>query len=639
MPVTFRCPCGTTLQAANDVIGRPGRCPTCGALLAIPRPAAPARRRLWPWLAGGAGLGLGVAVVVGLSVAVLGHFRPAGPASPVRAEEQPRAGGAPEAPAPPREAGPDGPSLQTPPPLIPGGDTSGLERLNGARAAAGLPKVTLDRALSQGCMAHARYLARNFDQLRQRGLPTNDESPDLPDYLPDGKDAAKVAFSGYTRQAPADLVDEWLATAFIRPMLLDSELHRIGWGRSRDARGGWFVVLDVTRGRGTQAVVVYPADGQKDVPPAYPGTELPDPIPQARHKRAGYPVTVTFPAGATVRKVQAVLSQGPRPLAVWLSTPENPAQDQGRQHNTICLIAHEPLEENTTYTVAVSAQVGAAPWKYQGTFTTSRAPGPPPEAPADRESLARAVLAQVNGYRKHAGLAPVALDAGLSHGCQAHADYLVQNVADRSTEGVGAHEEDPKLPGYSEAGRRAGQAADIAMDIEPLRAVPEWMATLFHRVPILDPNLRRIGFGIADAGRPHWRVVVDVNSGRGSDRPVLYPADGQKDVPPAYHAGERPDPIPESKDKKAGYPVTVTFPHGATVKDAVAHLADADGHEVPAWVSTPEKTVDRELQRNSVCLIARQPLRPGARYTATVTARVDGAAWKRTWGFTTRRGP
>ena len=58
---------------------------------------------------------------------------------------------------------------------------------------------------------------------------------------------------------------------------------------------------------------------------------------------------------------------------------------------------------------------------------------------------------------------------------------------------------------------------------------------------------------------------------RGSTAVVIYPADGQKDVPLAYHAGERPDPIPESADKKAGYPVSVAFPRTAT---EVTHLRD-----------------------------------------------------------------
>lgn len=35
----FRCGCGQQLVAARDLTGRPGACPTCGALLAAPGPA------------------------------------------------------------------------------------------------------------------------------------------------------------------------------------------------------------------------------------------------------------------------------------------------------------------------------------------------------------------------------------------------------------------------------------------------------------------------------------------------------------------------------------------------------------------------------------------------------------------------
>jgi uncharacterized protein YkwD len=639
MPLTFRCPCGTRLQAANNLLGRHTRCPSCGTVLSVPGPAARAPRetprRLWPWLVGCGALAFlvmltsGVALLVLLSMPRSPAALASGPATPAQA---------PEAAEPPREPAADAPPKRPAPRLPADTDTSALDKLNGYRTAAGLPAVTLDPALCQGCQAHARYLARNFDQLRKQGLSTGDESPDLPGFSEEGRAAAKVAFSGYQPRAAADLVDDWLATVFIRPMLLDTELRRIGWGSARDARGAWFAVLDVTRGKGSQAVVVYPADGQKDAPLAYPGTELPDPIPQATQKRAGYPITVTFPARLPVREVTARLTKGTEEVPVWLSTPEKPAQGEARQRNTVCLIARGPLEPSTTYTVTVKAKVGGAAWSHEGSFTTAQGEQAPAEAPVD-QSTAQAVLRQVNGYRKRVGLEAVVLDPGLTRGCQAHADYLVRNADNPATQGLGGHDEDPKLPGFTEEGQKTGKAADIAFDLEPLAAVPAWMATLFHRVPILDPELHRIGFGAAGGGRTGWIVVVDVNSGRGSNQPVFCPADGQKDVPTAYHGGERPDPIPENKDKKAGFPISVQFPRGATVKGAAARLTDAEGQEVAAWVLTPEKTVDRDLQRNSVCLVARQPLRPGTRYTATVTARLDGAAWKQTWAFTTRKGP
>jgi uncharacterized protein YkwD len=522
-------------------------------------------------------------------------------------------------------------------------DAAVLEKVNAARTAAGLAPAVLDPALSKGCLAHARYLAQNFEQMSKQGQATNDELPAMPGFSEEGKAAARAAFSGFDRRDPADLVDQWLATVFIRPLLLDPDLKRIGWGQAGDKRKGWFGVIDVSRGKGGTAVVIYPADGQKDVPLAYPGTELPDPIPQATQKRAGYPVTFTFPRDAAVEDVTAHLSTAAggkgEDVAAWVSTPEKPAQDRGYQRNTVCLIAKEPLQAETTYTVSVKARVGGRAWNYEGKFTTAKETARrPEEGPADRDALAKAIVEQVNGYRKQAGLDAVALDAGLTKGCRAHADYLVRNAGNPATEGLGGHDEDPKLPGYSEEGQRAGKASDIAFDVDPLAAVPDWMATLFHRVPLLDPELARVGFGATRGEKSGWVVVLDVTSGRGSGAVVFYPADGQKDVPLAYHAGERPDPIPQSKDHRAGFPITVMFPRGAAVKEATARLVDGRGQEVAAWVSTPEQTVDRDLQRNQVCLIARQPLQPGTQYTVTVTAQVDGTEWKQKCSFTTRKG-
>jgi uncharacterized protein YkwD len=509
----------------------------------------------------------------------------------------------------------------------PAADTTGLDKLNAYRQAAGLPRVALDEKLSKGCQDHAQYLARNFTQITKQGLRTDDESPTLPGFTEEGKAAGEAAFSGQDRQDATNLIDLWMASLYIRPMLLDPDLHRIGWGRAQDAGKAWFAVLDVQRGRGTGEVVAYPVDGQKGVPLAYPGSELPDPIPEATNKRAGYPITLTFPAKVAVRKVTARLTgDKDKEVPFWLSTPEKPAHPQF-QANTICLIAKAPLQPSATYTAAFTGEVNGAPWKQEITFTTLERNAAPQRGAT--------VLERINAYRKTAGLEPVTLDEALSKGCQAHAFYLAKNTDDPATQDLGAHTEDPKLPGYTVAGQKAGKAADISFGIEPLAAVDGWMATLFHRVPILDPDLKRIGFGTAKDAKRGTLSVLDVRSGHGSGEPILYPGDKQKDVPLAYHAGERPDPIPESKTKKAGFPITVMFPRNAVVKDASATLTTDQGKEVPVWLSSPEKTADLDLQRNSVGLIAQEPLRPSTTYTVTISAQVDGAPWKQTWSFTT----
>src|SRR5204862_7312044 len=157
------------------------------------------------------------------------------------------------------------------------------------------------------------------------------------------------------------------------------------------------------------------------------------------------------------------------------------------------------------------------------------------------------------------------------------------------------------------------------------------------RIPLLQSRLRRIGYGSAAGGPAKVIVVLDATNGMGvgKDAPVvLYPADGQKGVPPGF-SPEIPDPIPDSPDKKAGYPVTAIFSEGSLVKDVQASLKDAAGNEVAVWVSTPEKPAAADYQRNTVGLIPKEPLRPLTTYTVSIAARVTGRAWLRIWTFST----
>jgi hypothetical protein len=247
------------------------------------------------------------------------------------------------------------------------------------------------------------------------------------------------------------------------------------------------------------------------------------------------------------------------------------------------------------------------------------------------------VVERINVHRKAAGLEPVALDPVLSKGCAAHAEYLVKNAEHPSTQGLGLHAEDPKLPGYSKDGERAGKASVIFLGLGGTDAVEGWIGSLLHRIPLLQSRLRKIGYGSAPGGPAKVTAVLDATNGMGvgKDAPVvLFPADGQKDVPTEFHP-EIPDPIPESPDKKAGYPVSAIFSEGSLVKDVKATLKDASGNEVAVWLSTPEKPAASDYQRNTIGLIPKEPLRPMATYSVSVAARITGKAWLRTWTFST----
>ena len=273
-------------------------------------------------------------------------------------------------------------------------------------------------------------------------------------------------------------------------------------------------------------------------------------------------------------------------------------------------------------------------------FASAEPPKKPVKGPPLPEADAKA-LEKINAVRKLAGVGPVTIDAKMSAACAAHAAYLLKHYDTMMKAGTSMHSEDPKLEGYTKEGAAAGKASDIHY-VEAPEAVDGWMASLYHRIPLLNADLLKIGLGyVKGTANPPWVCCVDVLTGLPSlteerAKVVMYPSDGQKDVPLDF-GGERPTPIPDDPDQKGGFPVTATFREIVKVTEATATLKDATGAEVPVWLSTPEKTVQPQGQRNTVGLIAKDPLKPATIYTVTVDAKVDGKAWKKVWKFTTKK--
>src|SRR5260370_346919 len=142
---------------------------------------------------------------------------------------------------------------------------------------------------------------------------------------------------------------------------------------------------------------------------------------------------------------------------------------------------------------------------------------------------------------------------------------------------------------------------------EPFMQIDDLMGTFMRRVYILDPQLRRIGFGCAhDVGRG-WRCVLDTIGGRGGDRVVLFPAPDQ-DAVPRIGTGRLPGHV-----GAPGFPISVTFPPQLKLLGGRGVLLDADGNTIDTLLSTPERPLDPALaaqQRNTVCVHPLAPLRP-----------------------------
>lgn len=159
-------------------------------------------------------------------------------------------------------------------------------------------------------------------------------------------------------------------------------------------------------------------------------------------------------------------------------------------------------------------------------------------------------LAYVNDVRGRMGLVPFGLDKDSSRRAMLHANYCVRN-------GVFQHEEEPDKPGYTTDGMRAGMRSIGSQMSGVPASIEEFLSTLLHRIPLIDPRLREIG--IAANGSQVW---IETESGEKRpwirQGPVVFPGpDGA--WPDGAMAMEMPDPRPKGVTAAVGLPVTVGF--------------------------------------------------------------------------------
>jgi hypothetical protein len=253
---------------------------------------------------------------------------------------------------------------------------------------------------------------------------------------------------------------------------------------------------------------------------------------------------------------------------------------------------------------------------------------------ARAESPDQQVLRLINAQRKLAGLAEVALDDKLSAGCMKHAEYMKLNAGTDAMDGLNAHQERMDLPGASKDGAACGKAADLFPGVSNFSlAVDGWMSGFYHRRPILDPGLKRIGFGYAPLADGSYMAALMFAEAKPVDAgwPVAYPVANQRDVPLEY-GNEIPNPVPAGR---GGYPITLQFPPFDKVTGVSAKLVDDKQHAVAFFLSDPQHPATSFGQYGVVSVIAKQPLRAGTTYAIEITAtwRDKPQTWR--WSFAT----
>jgi uncharacterized protein YkwD len=263
-------------------------------------------------------------------------------------------------------------------------------------------------------------------------------------------------------------------------------------------------------------------------------------------------------------------------------------------------------------------------------------------------------LRRVNYYRGLAKLSPVIEDSALSHADFLHSRYLVKYEL-RTGSLSFAHTEDPNAPYYTPEGLKAAEKSDIAgpadapgaVQLSGEQAVDGWMNGPFHRLAILNPDVRAVGFGSYTEGG-FQAVALYLPSPPSQPHPFREPV---KFPPPdstmplaIYAAGEWPDPLTSCPGYVAptGLPITLQLGPWIPVQltaHAFTHNGMALEHcafDATTYTNPDERTQSWARQglkgSGAVVLIPRAPLTSGERYSVSISVGTKIYSWSFTVG-------
>jgi hypothetical protein len=246
---------------------------------------------------------------------------------------------------------------------------------------------------------------------------------------------------------------------------------------------------------------------------------------------------------------------------------------------------------------------------------------------------AQEALEQTNCYRNLMGLSRGKLNAQLDDAAQAHADYMyglgtITHQESSSEDGFTGEWVDDRMEaaGYSlEYGTMFSEV--VAYGYGPAQSIDGWVGTVYHRVPFTMPTWLEQGFGQTDLFSS-MSFVTPIPDGE--HQAVIFPADGQTDVPIDFDSdSEIPDPAPSHG--VIGYPITVTVgapdysgdeyynPYDLSLVDAV--VWGPGGEEID--ILTMDPTTD-DLIYVMAAVMPIDPLEEGATYEAEITVKWDG---------------
>jgi uncharacterized protein YkwD len=274
-----------------------------------------------------------------------------------------------------------------------------------------------------------------------------------------------------------------------------------------------------------------------------------------------------------------------------------------------------------------------------------------------------AAIAQLNLYRTALGLSQITLDDASSVGCEGHLLYLIEEADRLGQQGYLEHtESNHQNSHYSAANEAAGKSSDLAwgqsggpggVKGQSLgQAVDLWINGVYHRRPLLDPGLVKVG-AASNQGYNCFNYNASGNTTvKKIDHPVLWPADGMTDVPRAFGGNEGPcptnpaDPLNATSCAGSGFIISaVWYNWGTNRASALTSVASvtltnsATQADVPllTWYADGVSGHDpaHGYMQDELALVPQASLAANTTYQVDVDAVVSGTATKLSWSFKT----
>ena len=257
-----------------------------------------------------------------------------------------------------------------------------LDTINGIRKQSGIAALRENKAWSEACQLHSRYMVKN-------DVLTHSEDPGNQWYTHEGAAAAQnsnIMGSSDTRSADEEAIRLWISEPFHGIGLLDPQLELVGFGSFREDSGKWKMAaaLDVASGNTNTEPpentypVLWPPNGGTTTIRSYGGSEWPDPLTSCPGYKTptGPPIYLQIGSGNLIPEVTAsTFQRGDKHLehcifdeTNYLNPGTNNEQEIGRSslnaRDAIILIPREPLKAGATYKVSISVNEKTYTWSF-----------------------------------------------------------------------------------------------------------------------------------------------------------------------------------------------------------------------------------------------------------------------------------